>query len=196
MIQISDMFSYIILPLLIFSARVADVSLGTLRIVFISKGIIYLAPLVAFFEILLWMVAMGVILNHLTNPIYYIAFAGGFATGTFVGILLEKKLSLGKVMIRVITRKEADILVSVLKAQGYGITHMDAKGSRGCVKIMYTVIDRHDVAEVLSIIKRYNPKAFYTVEDVKTVSENIPAHTSNRFIHLPTIVRQHHRKSV
>jgi uncharacterized protein YebE (UPF0316 family) len=169
----SELFKWFILPLLIFVARVLDVSLGTLRVVFISKGMKLFAPLLGFFEILIWLLAIGQIFHNLSNVACYVAYAGGFAMGTFVGIYIENKLSIGTVIIRIITRKEASELIEFLKSADYGITSTDAQGATGGVKIIYSIIKRQDLKNVVEIIKKFNPHAFYTVEDVKFVSEGI-----------------------
>ncbi len=176
LISYSETFALIILPIFIFLARIADVSIGTLRIMFISKGFKYLAPFVGFFEILSWLLAIGQIFQNLTNPIYYISYAGGFATGTFVGIIIENKLSIGTELVRIITQKEAPRLVEALNKEGYIVTHDDVEGRGGSVKIIYVVIDRHDVPNVVKIIKKFNPRAFYSIEDVKFVSEKVYTH--------------------
>ncbi|MBI2112485.1 hypothetical protein HYT52_03045 [Candidatus Woesearchaeota archaeon] len=86
-------FTHIILPVLIFFARIADVSIGTVRVIFIAKGFKYLAPVLGFFEVLIWLTAIQQVFNNLTNAFTYIGYAAGFATGTYVGIILEEKLS-------------------------------------------------------------------------------------------------------
>ena len=91
----SEIFTFIILPILIFIARVCDVSIGTMRIIFISRGAKILAPLLGFFEILIWLVAIGKVMQNLDNIACYVAYAGGFATGNFVGIRIEEKLAMG-----------------------------------------------------------------------------------------------------
>lgn len=169
----SATYTLVLLPLLIFAARVLDVSMGTLRIIFISKGFKYVASIVGFFEILIWLLAIGQIFRNLTNIVYYVAYAGGFAMGTFVGIYLESKLSIGTQVVRVITRKGAYGLVEDLRSQGYGVTSADAEGKDGPVNIIYTVIDRRDFHNVVRIILRHNPHAFYSVEDVRLVSGRI-----------------------
>ena len=189
-----EIYALVILPLFIFLARIADVSIGTLRIMFISKGFKYLAPLVGFFEILIWLLAIGQIFQNLTNPLYYIAYAGGFAAGTFVGIVIEGKLSIGTELVRIITQKEAPKLVEALKKQGYIVTSDDVEGKEGMVKIIYIVIDRHDLEDVIKIIKKYNPHAFYSIEDVKFVSEKIYAHKQSWYKkHQPHIFRLHRK---
>ena len=90
--------------------------------------------------------------------------------GTFVGIYLDNKLLIGTEIIRIITRKGASKLVEVLKSEGYGVTSADAEGIEGPVKIIYVIIDRHDLPNIIELIKRYNLNAFYSVEDVRFVS--------------------------
>ena len=169
----SELFKWAILPLLIFCARIFDVSLGTLRVIFITRGMRVFAAYVAFFEILIWLLAIGQIMKNLTNVACYVAYAGGFSMGTFVGIYIVEKLSLGVVLIRIITRKDASNLLSYLHSQNYGVTSVDAQGTTGMVKVIYTVIKRQDLHHVIEIIKKFNPQAFYTIEDVKSVSEGI-----------------------
>lgn len=107
------LFSLVILPLLIFAARLADVTIGTLRIIFISQGKRKLAPIAGFFELLIWLVAMGQIFNNLTNFIYYIVYAGGFALGNYVGLIIENKLSLGLLSLHLITKDDPEALTKI-----------------------------------------------------------------------------------
>ena len=175
-ISISDIYAWIILPILIFTARVCDVSIGTIRIIFVSKGIRYLAPLLGFFEIIIWLLAISQIMQNLTNIYYYIFYAAGFATGNFVGILIDEKLSIGTVGIRIITKKDAKDLITALRDAKYGLTVVDAEGSNGKVKIIYTVLNRQNIQNVVNIVKKYNPKSFYSIEDIRYVSETLPLH--------------------
>jgi uncharacterized protein YebE (UPF0316 family) len=169
----STFFTWILLPVLIFIARVSDVSLGTVRVIFVARGLKYIAPVVGFFEIIIWLLAIGQIMQNLTNPICYIAYAGGFATGNYIGIWIAEKLSLGVVLIRVITSKDASELLEYLKSAGYGITSVDAQGSAGKVQVVFTIVRRREVASVVNLIKQFNPKAFYTIEEVGFVEEGI-----------------------
>jgi uncharacterized protein YebE (UPF0316 family) len=169
----SAFFTWFLLPVLIFVARVADVSLGTVRVIFVARGLKYLAPFVGFFEIIIWLLAIGQIMQNLSNPICYISYAGGFATGNYVGIWIAEKLSLGVVLIRVITSKDASELLEYLKSAEYGVTSVDALGSAGKVQVVFTVVKRREVASVVNLIKQFNPKAFYTIEEVGFVEEGI-----------------------
>ncbi|MBP7496295.1 MAG: DUF2179 domain-containing protein [Bacteroidales bacterium] len=166
-----DFYTYLILPLLIFIARIADVSIGTLRIIFISKGKKFLAPLLGFFEVMIWILAITRIMENLNNPICYLAYGLGFATGNWVGLKLEEKLAIGILLIRVITAKDVKELVLTLNKLNYGATCVEGKGSREDVNIVFTVVQRNDLPEVVSIIKDFDNSAFYTVEDIKYVNQ-------------------------
>jgi uncharacterized protein YebE (UPF0316 family) len=164
-------FAYIVLPLLIFFARILDVTLGTIRILFIARGIQTLAAVLGFFEVFIWLVVISNLMNNLTSPLYFVFYAAGFATGNYVGISIERRLYVGKVALRVITREKADELLAFFRKEGLGITSVDAEGATGPVKILYSIIERRDLQPVIDQVHHYNPKAFYSIEDVKRVSE-------------------------
>lgn len=169
----SEVFSLYILPLLIFLARILDVSLGTLRIIFVTRGRKFLAPMLGFFEIMIWLLAIGQIMQNFTNITYYVAYAGGFAMGNFMGIYIESKLALGTLALRIITVMDATELIEYLKSRNFGITSVDAQGATGNVKLIFTIIRRKDLQEVVEIIQRFNPKAFYSIEEIRSISEGI-----------------------
>jgi len=175
-------FSLIILPILIFLARAVDVTLGTLRIVFISQGRKKLAPIVGFFEMLIWLLAIGQIFSDLTNFVYYIAYAGGFAMGNYVGLLLENKISLGLLSLQLIIKDNPEILINTLKEQGYGLTTMTAEGVKGFVKLVVLIIKRKNLRKILTIIRNTNPKVFISVEQVQSVrGGNFPQKEKTRW---------------
>ena len=153
----SSTFHWVVLPLLIFLARICDVTIGTVRILLLARGRKKAVPLLGFIEVMIWLLAVRQVLLGMDNIVTYIAFAGGFAMGLEV--------------IRVITRKDATELFEHLKKQGYGVTCLDAQGATGKVNLIFTVVQRCQHDKVISIIKQFNPKAFYSVEDVKSVSE-------------------------
>ncbi len=169
----SEIFRWVVLPVLIFVARILDVSIGTIRIVFVSRGDKLIAPLLGFFEVLIWLLAIGQIIQNLSNVFCYLAFAGGFAAGTFIGLLIEEKLAIGALVVRVITKKDATELIGNLRASHFGVTSIPAEGESGKVDVIYTVIQRRALGDVLEIIKRFNPRAFYSIENVRSVSEGV-----------------------
>jgi uncharacterized protein YebE (UPF0316 family) len=169
----SAIFDLLILPLFIFVARICDVTLDTLRIIFISKGYKLIAPFIGFVEVLIWIVVITRIINNIDNWLCYIAYAGGFATGNYVGMRLDEKLAIGHEMVRVITKKGANELMAALRNAGYGVTTVNAMGMQGEVGILYIVINRKKLKEVIDTIYKYNPNAFFTVENINYVNKTI-----------------------
>jgi uncharacterized protein YebE (UPF0316 family) len=167
----TPIFVWVFLPLLIFMARICDVSIGTIRVIFIGRGFRWQSAVLGFFEVLIWLTAINQIMSGEKHLIHFMAYASGYATGTYVGIWLEGKLSLGKVIIRVITRLDATELAASLRDADYMTTILDAEGSLGKVKVIFTVVERQKLPKVVALIKQFNPNAFYTVEDVRFVSQ-------------------------
>ena len=179
----STLFTWFILPLLIFIARIGDQSIGTVRLIFLSKGQRILAPLLGFFEVIIWLLAVSQIMKHLDNVLAYVAYGGGFAMGNYIGIVHEERLSIGNVLIRIIPKKDTSELIRYLRENNYGVTSVKAEGSRGEVDIVFTIIKRKSIEHVVSLINQFNPNAFYTIEDVKSINEGIITNTrgSNLF---------------
>lgn len=169
----SPVFAWVVLPIFIFLARICDVSLGTIRVIFISKGIKYLAPCIGFFEVIIWLVAIGQVMQNITNPISYIAYGAGFACGTFIGMTIEERLSIGLAVIRIITREDAKDLMADLRKKNYGVTSLDAEGATGQVKVLLMVAKRQDIRDIVASVKVHHPNAFYTIEDVRTAKEGV-----------------------
>lgn len=169
----TPLFNYLFLPLLIFLARITDQTIGTIRLIYAAKGFKYLAPVVGFFESLIWLTAISQIMKHLDNFYCYIAFAGGFAMGNFFGILLEQKISIGVVLVRVILQKYESALGENLKLAGYGFTLVDATGREGSVKLIFSTINRRELKKYIKIVHGVRPNAFYTVEDIRHVKGNV-----------------------
>ncbi len=170
----SVIYVYVILPLLIFFARVADVSLGTIRIIFVSKGFKALSWVFGFFEVLIWLLAISQIFSDLSNPLLMLAYSLGFATGNYVGILLDEKISIGNSMIRIIIRKNSKKLIAELKKHNYTMTIIDAQSSdkETDVKMILLAVKRKELKTIFKIVKKVNSKAFFTIEDIRSFREN------------------------
>jgi uncharacterized protein YebE (UPF0316 family) len=190
----TPVFAYILLPLFIFCARVCDVSLGTIRVIFISKGFRNIAPFIGFFEVIIWLLAIGQVMSNITDVASYIAYGAGFATGTYVGMRIEERLSLGNVIVRVITNKEAKDLLDYLRSRNYGVTSMDAAGSTGPVTILFMVIRREDLGEVIGTIRKFQPDAFYSIEEVKTVTEGVFPEKKSKYFMSTSDIMKYFRK--
>ena len=169
----SEFFKWVLLPLLIFVARTCDVTLATLRSVFVSKGMRHVVPFIGFFEVLIWLVSIRQIMQHLDNPMTYLGFAGGFAMGTYVGLRIESRLALGMQVLRIITQGEPVELILSLQKANIGTTVIDGHGSKGPVKIILTIVRRKDIELVKKLIKEYQPNAFFSIEDIRIASQGV-----------------------
>jgi len=165
-------FDFVILPILIMLARVVDVSLDTLRVIMVAKGYRNLAPVMGFFQAFIWLITITRIMANLDNWFTYIGYAMGFGLGTYVGMILEGKMALGYELVRIITKKEANLLIDGLREQGFSVTTVPGLGRDGEVGVIYVIIRRKALREVVGIIQQYNPKAFYTIEDMRYVSHH------------------------
>ena len=174
-------YAWVGLPLLIFLARVFDVTLGTLRIIFTSRGLRNLAPELGFIETFVWIIAVSSLVKHAQNLTAYIGYAGGFAMGTYVGMLLENKLAMGTVTIRGIIRRDPKELIGTLHDAGFGVTTVDGQGSSGTVKIIYTTFKRQDLPVVIDIFHRMLPGAFLSVEEVRSTEQGVFPTPKNNF---------------
>ncbi|MFH1823365.1 MAG: DUF5698 domain-containing protein [archaeon] len=163
----SPWYTWLIIPLLIFLARIVDVSMGTVRVIMIIKGFKFLSALIGFFEVLIWLLAVRQVLVTLPNIVCFIAYAGGFAAGTYIGILIEDKISLGRVAVRIITGRDSSKLLKALVQAKYTTTTGGATGATGKVTTIYTVIRRQNLKKVLALINKFNPSAFYSIEDIR-----------------------------
>ncbi len=165
-----DLFPAYLTPIVIFFARIIDVSLGTIRILMVSRGQKALAAFLGFFEVLVWAIVVTELIKNLDNWINFVAYAGGFAAGTFIGIYIEEILKVGTIIVRIITRDRFRELSNALKEAKFTITSLDGSGGYVPVKVIFTVLKRKRWKEIVAIIETYDPEAFYSVEEVKYAS--------------------------
>lgn len=168
-----DAYGWIVIPLLIFCARIADVTLGTLRYIFISRGYRWLAPTLGFFEVTIWVLAIREVLVNLRNVACILAYGLGFASGNFIGLWIEEKLSIGMVLVRIWLKQDQKKLLAFLKKNNYGYTIVEGEGAREKVKILFTILKRKNLEHVLTAVSQYMPNVFYTIESINRVKEGI-----------------------
>lgn len=167
MLMQTELWNWLIIPLMIFCARILDVSIGTLRIILLARGN-KLSILLGFVESFVWIVVISQVMQNLDNPASYLGWAAGYAAGTYVGILLESRLAIGTLLVRIITPNGSTSLIDSLAAAGYGITRVDAHGSKGDVQLIYTVIRRKYLQAVIDKIREIEPTAFVSVESIQS----------------------------
>jgi uncharacterized protein YebE (UPF0316 family) len=167
-----NIFSFVVLPLLIFLARIVDVSINTIRIIYVLGGRRLTATVLGFFESFVWLMAIRQIFSHLDNWVSYIAYPAGFATGILVGMIIEERIAYGKVIVRIITRKDVKPLLALLLREQFRYTHVNAEGPDGHENLVFTVLEREDLEHLLGTLKDILPTAFYTVEKVNRAAES------------------------
>jgi uncharacterized protein YebE (UPF0316 family) len=172
----------IVTMIYIFFARILDQSIGTIRIILVSKGYRYIAPIFGFAEVLIWLTAINQALQHLDSVYSYLIYAGGFATGNFVGMLIEARIPIGYKYVQIITGRRATALPLELRDQGFGVTTVDGKGMKGDVFIIHTIIPKRRLGSVLDVVNILEPGAFVTIEDVRPMRHGF---ISRRSLHNP-----------
>jgi uncharacterized protein YebE (UPF0316 family) len=161
------------LPLLIFVAEVVVVTVGTLRIIFVARGNKILAPPLGFIEVFTWLLAISQVMQNLSDWTCFFAFALGFTLGNYLGIIIEKRLALGAVIVRIITHRDASALIDQLRAAELGVTSVEGQGATGTVQIVMTAIKRTQLPLVVSLIETHHPGAFYAVQELQSACEGI-----------------------
>jgi uncharacterized protein YebE (UPF0316 family) len=146
----------------------------TIRDIYISRGIKYLTPIIAFFEIVIWLLAMEVVMQDLASIANFPVFAPGFAMSTYVGLVIEEKLSIGMVILRIVPTDESNEEIDAfMQSENYRITTPDATGTRGSVRMILSLVNRTDVPRITQHIEATNSHAFFSIEDVRYVNQGV-----------------------
>lgn len=148
------------------------------------------AALTGFFESFIWLLALSQVFQHLDRPINFVAYAGGYGTGTALGVLLERRVALGLVAVRIITKEDASGLIEALGAEDFGVTRVAARGLQGRVRLVFTIAKRKSLDRLMEIIRRENPKAFVSVTDVRSAEEGYLAPGQRRGLLLGLVKRK------
>ncbi len=185
----------ILLVLAIFMARVADVSLGTLRTIFVLKGHRIYAACLGFFEILIWLAAAGQVINNLDTWYLAVAYAGGFATGNIVGSLIESKLALGLELVRILGHDPTVGLARRLRYLGYEVASLQGvENATTPLEILMITERRRKVPQLLRIISELDPDAVCTINEVKRPAQAMAGRQRNPFWRRPDMMRISKRK--
>jgi uncharacterized protein YebE (UPF0316 family) len=155
--------------LLIICARIGDVSLGTIRTVFIMRGRRMLAVVLGFFEVLIWVTVVSKVITNLDHPMYAVSYALGFAAGNYLGLVIEHWLAIGHQALRIFSRRSAEVCEQ-LRGAGFHVTEFAGIGRDGPITLLYTESRRRDIAEAIRIAERIDPDCFYVIDDVRNAS--------------------------
>jgi uncharacterized protein YebE (UPF0316 family) len=172
MFDFLDVYPWL-LPVVIFFGRIVDVALGTLRIIFVSKGEKNKAPLIGFIEVFIWVVVISQILARANDMVAYVSYAAGYAAGNYIGLILENRIAYGVVLCRIYTQKNGNELIQALNKLNIGATMTHGKGSTNEVDIIETVVDRKVMKSLETTINEFDSNSFYVIEDVRTKKNGI-----------------------
>jgi len=157
---------------IIFFARICDVSIGTVRTIVTVQGRTAIAFCLAIFEIIIWVTVASTVINQITQkPLLVIFYAFGFATGNVVGILVERKLAFGTKILRIITPDKGPVIATYLREKGQPVTVFQGEGMRGPVSELYIACRRRDLKWILPDVRRIDPKLFYVIEQARDMSK-------------------------
>ena len=163
------MLLFIESAILIFALRVVDVSLATVRILMVMRGRKLAAWFLGFSQALVFVIAISAILADLSNWLNIIGYAAGFATGNVVGMLFEERLAIGHTHLRIISPRMGSAIVERLRAEGYGVTEIPARGKDGAVTLLNCSVQRKHGRMVQQMVMEVDPEAFITAENVQPV---------------------------
>lgn len=159
----------LLLAAAIFFARIADVSIGTVRTILVVRGRRLLAAVCGFFEVLVWLLAAAQVLRNLDTWYLAIAYAGGYAMGNIVGIWVEQVLAIGSELVRAVSDNLQVNLADELRKRGYSVTELPGEGDDGKpVEVLLIVETRKKIPLLLKQIAEIDPKAFWTTSDIKS----------------------------
>jgi len=150
--------------LIIFSLRLADQSLGTMRALLVTKNKPIYAALIGLVESAIWIVAISQVIKDIDDPVLIGAYAAGFAAGTILGTYIERIVGVGNIVVRVFTASNSPSVAETLRDNGHGVTVIEGEGKEGPVKIYLCVIPRRKLKSVLAMIEEINPNAYITTD--------------------------------
>jgi uncharacterized protein YebE (UPF0316 family) len=161
--------SILVGALLILVARICDMSLDTIRVLFVMRGKKGLAWILGFLESAIYIVAVSSVLAHIGNPYNVLGYAAGFATGNVIGMYIEERLAIGFTQMTIISSTLGASIATALRAQGHAVTEIPARGKDGTVAMLQCSVRRRDIDDVDTIVLEADPNAFVTAEDVRPV---------------------------
>jgi uncharacterized protein YebE (UPF0316 family) len=169
------MFSFLLSPsawlgaLTIFCLRITDMSLDTLRMLFVMRGRKALVWTIGLFQSAVFVIAITKVLSNLNNPLTVLGYAAGFASGNLIGMIVEERLAIGHITLQIISQRHGVKLAKALRMAGYGVTEMSARGKDGTVRVLSASVLRKDLAHARHIVYETDEAAFMTSEDVRPI---------------------------
>ncbi len=154
---------------MIFGLRITDMSLDTLRMLFMMRGRKGLVWTIGLFQAAVYVLAITKVLSNLTNPLTVLGYAAGFASGNVIGMIIEERLAIGHINLQIISQRHGVALAKALRKAGYGVTETSARGKDGSVRVLSASILRKDLAHARQVVHETDEDAFMTSEDVRPI---------------------------
>ena len=155
--------------LTIFFLRIIGVALSTIRVLIMLRGRKLLSALMGFFEVTIYVLAVGPVVNDLDNVWNLLGYGLGFSVGTLVGMWLEERLALGYATVRIVSREKSQAIVKAIHNAGYGATLSWGWGREGSVRMVTATVRRKEVKTITSLAEKIDPEAFVTAEETHTI---------------------------
>nr|WP_312579973.1 DUF5698 domain-containing protein [Sedimentibacter sp.] len=162
-----------ILYIVIFCAKIIEVTISTIRIVYINKGEKLKGTILAFIEISIWLVVVSSVLTNIAaDPMKAFVYAAAFSLGNYIGVTIESKIAVGLVSIQAVVNEESgQVLADILREQGFGVTIIDGKGKNDSKKnLLFVQLKRKRITEATNLIKENTPNAYISVNDIKSMT--------------------------
>jgi len=159
-----------LVTIVIFVLRVTDMSMDTLRVLFVIRGRRPLAWVFGFFQSMIWVVAITSVLSTMDNPLNLIAYAGGFATGNVVGMWIEERMAIGHGHMRIMSSRRGSAIADTIRQAGYAATELSGRGRDGMVSVINCSVRRRDVDRVRQQVQEIDPDAFITVQEIRPLN--------------------------
>jgi uncharacterized protein YebE (UPF0316 family) len=159
----------VLIALGIFVLRVADMSLDTLRLLFVVRGRKKLAWVLGFMQSLIFVIAISSVLTNLKNPLTILGYAAGFATGNVIGMMIEERLAIGFIQLTIVSPRRGAAIAEMLRGHGYAVTELSGRGLSGMVSILNVSVMRRKLIEAETLILEADPEAFVTAEEVRPI---------------------------
>src|SRR5574340_660767 len=159
----------VLISLSIFFLRVIDMSLDTIRVLFVVRGRKALAWILGFFQSAVFIIAISKVLTNDQNIITIIGYAAGFATGNVVGMWIEERLAIGHIHLTIVSPARGSAISDMLREHGYAVTEISARGLNGMVTLLHVDVMRRQLDSVEKLVRETDHDAFITAEDVRPV---------------------------
>lgn len=158
--------------ILILGFKIVEVTIATLRMIFINKGYRRLGVISAAIEIILWLILASTVINGLSeSPMKGVSYGIGFAIGVYFGSVLEEKLAFGKVLIQTIVPTDTgQIVAESLRQISFGVTELKGKGREQDRIVLLILANRRDISLAVKTIKEIEPDAMIVSNETYNLS--------------------------